>query len=385
MPSRRGSAAPARAASGGRRPCSSAASHAMIDVRTSPPPSRRSGSGGRRGTLRVASGEPRPLVVRAERERREDAAAEPARADAVPRVAGAVVDPRPRLRREERQVVGGDVDRPAPRALDARAREPGQQPPQPRLRALGGRQVAAEAVVDAAAESDRAGAAAHEHAPVVRRAEVVEEHPRVDDRLAAGPADLLDQLRRRLREDDVRAEVREVARRRRPAGQRGVHREHDLAARARRRRSVSTTPSRTPLHRRPLVQRRRRRRAPPAAARARAARDGRSRRPDRRRPRGRPARRRGAPARRARARPPGPARPTAAAASTARSIARVLRRRRRHHQHPALAQPDVLAARLRERAHARDDLLRRLARAAARRVVAEHAAAATRATPSSRG
>ena len=63
-----------------------------------------------------------------------------------------------------------------------------------------------EALVDLAAEPDRAGAAAHQHAAVVRRAEVVQEHAAVDDRLAAGPADLLEQLRHRLGQHDVAAE-----------------------------------------------------------------------------------------------------------------------------------------------------------------------------------
>ena len=183
----------------------------MIDRRTRPPPSRLSGSGGSDGTRRVDERQPRPLVVRAERERGEDPAAEPARPDAVPRVAGAVVDPRARLRPEERQMVGGDVDRAAPRALDASAGEPGEQAAQARLGARCGRAVGAEALVDAAAEADRARAAAHQHAPVVRRAEVVEEHAAVDDRLAAGPADLREQVGRGLGEHDVRAEVREAA------------------------------------------------------------------------------------------------------------------------------------------------------------------------------
>ena len=190
MPNSRGSAAPARAASAGRRPSSSAASQAMIAERTSPPPVRRNGSGGRRGTLPRRERQSRPLVVGAERERREDPAAEPARTDAVSRVAGAVVDPRPGLRAEERQMVGGNVDRPAPRPLDSHAGEPRQQARAGRLGARGRRHVEREAVVDTAAESDRPGAAAHQHASVVRRPEVVEEHPPVDDRLTAGPADL---------------------------------------------------------------------------------------------------------------------------------------------------------------------------------------------------
>src|SRR5205823_1090009 len=98
--------------------------------------------------------EPYPLVVGGERERREDLPAEPARPDAVARIAGAVVDAGARLGAEERQVVGGDVDRAAPGALDTGAVEPGEQAAEPRLGALRSRPVAAEAVVDPAAEAD---------------------------------------------------------------------------------------------------------------------------------------------------------------------------------------------------------------------------------------
>ena len=113
-------------------------------------------------------------------------------------------------------------------ALDARGVEPRQQPAQPGLRALGRRAVAAEALVDPAAEADRPGAAPHQHAAVVQRAEIVDEHAAVDDRLPAGPVDLLEQLRDGLGEHDVRAEVREAARGGPPARERGVRREHDL-------------------------------------------------------------------------------------------------------------------------------------------------------------
>ena len=144
-------------------------------------------------------------------ERGEDLAAEPARADAVPRVAGAVVDPRARHGREERQLVAGDVDRPAPRSLDARGGEPGQQPAQPLLGPRDRRRVVEEARVDPAAAADRPRAGAHQHAAVLGRPEVVEEHPAVGDRLAARPADLREQLRHRLGQDDVAAEGRQPA------------------------------------------------------------------------------------------------------------------------------------------------------------------------------
>src|SRR5256885_1905474 len=66
------------------------------------------------GDLRHAPGDERragQLVVAPEHEPREDRPAEPARADAVAGVTGAVVDPLARDGAEERQVVGGDVDR----------------------------------------------------------------------------------------------------------------------------------------------------------------------------------------------------------------------------------------------------------------------------------
>jgi len=138
------------------------------------------------------------------------------------------VDPRTRLGAEERQMVGGDVDRPTPRPLDARPAEPRQQPPQPGFGASGRRRIGREPPVECAAVSDRPGAAAHQHAPVVRRPEVVEEHPPVDDRLAGGPADLLEQLGFRLGEHDIRAEVREAPPRGTPPGQRRIRRQHDL-------------------------------------------------------------------------------------------------------------------------------------------------------------
>src|SRR5689334_1916493 len=125
-------------------------------------------------------------------------------------------------------MVGGDVDRTAPRTLDARLREPGQQPPQPVIGTGRRRAVAREPLVERAAEPDRARTAAHEHASVVRRAEVVQEHAAVDDRLAVGPADLLEEVRNGLGEDDVRAEVGHVRRDRPPAGSCRVDRDDDL-------------------------------------------------------------------------------------------------------------------------------------------------------------
>ena len=171
----------------------------------------------------------------------------------MPRVAHPVVDPLALHGPEEREVVGGDVDRSSPRALDARLGERRQQTPQAVLRPRRSWVVRREALVDAAAKSDRTGAAAHEHAPVRRRAEVVEEHACVEDRFPARPADLLQQLGNGLCQNDVRAEVRHMARDGPPAGRGSVDRHDDLgrANVAARRRDVSGV---DPERRRLLVQ-----------------------------------------------------------------------------------------------------------------------------------
>ncbi len=163
------------------------------------------------------------------------------------------MDPLALHRPEERKVVGGDVDGSSPRALDPRSGQARQEATQTLLRSRGRRVVRGEARVHPAAKSDRARAATHQHAPVGGGAEVVQEHAPVEDRLAARPADLLEQRRNRLREDDVRAEVRHVARDRPPPGRRGVDRDDDLrsANGATRRRDVSVTNAQ---RRRVLVQ-----------------------------------------------------------------------------------------------------------------------------------
>src|SRR5437764_8322322 len=111
-------------------------------------------------------GKPCPLVVEPRDERREDLAPDPARPHAVAGVAGAVVDALPGDGAEEGQVVGGHVDRPAPRALDPRLGEVREQPPKSRLGTRGRRAVAAEALVDPPPEADRAGPAPHQDPPV---------------------------------------------------------------------------------------------------------------------------------------------------------------------------------------------------------------------------
>ena len=164
------------------------------------------------------------------------------------RVAEPVVDPLTPHASEERQVVRGDVDGTAPCPLDPRLRQTGQQTAQAVFGARGGWEIAAEPPIDPAAQPDRARAAPHQDAPVVRRPEVVQEHAPVEDGLASGPADLLEQLRDRFRQHDVGAEVRHVPGNRPPTGRSRVHRDHDLgrahAAAARRDVSVADPPGR---------------------------------------------------------------------------------------------------------------------------------------------
>src|SRR3990172_2904415 len=77
------------------------------------------------GHAAVGERKRRPLVLPAADERRENLTAEPSGADAAAGVAEPVLDARPRDGAEEGQVVGRDVDRPAPRSLDPRAGEAG--------------------------------------------------------------------------------------------------------------------------------------------------------------------------------------------------------------------------------------------------------------------
>src|SRR5207244_11265209 len=98
-------------------------------------------------------------------------------------------------RPEERQVVRGDVDRTAPGSFDPRGGETGKQPTQSTFGTCGRRGVVREAAVDPPTEPDRSGPAAHQHSAVVRRAEVMEEHSSVDNRLTPRPTDLLEHFR----------------------------------------------------------------------------------------------------------------------------------------------------------------------------------------------
>ena len=106
--------------------------------------------------------------------------------------------------RSGRTAAGRSRRRPArPMPVDSGLGEARQQPAQPLLGPPHGRRVVEEPRVDPATAADRTGGRAHQHPPVGRRPDVVEEHPAVRDRLAAGPADLRDEIRHRLGEDDV--------------------------------------------------------------------------------------------------------------------------------------------------------------------------------------
>ena len=137
------------------------------------------------------------------------------------------MDPRAGDGAEAGQPVGGDVDRAAPAGGDARVRESGEELTQTLVRARLRRQIVEHACANPAPGLQPPGAASHQDAAVGRRPEVVEEHAAVRDRLAARPADLLEQLRDRLRQDDSTAE-RRLPPADRPARRPRVQREHDF-------------------------------------------------------------------------------------------------------------------------------------------------------------
>src|SRR5205823_898646 len=104
---------------------------------------------------------------------------------------------------EGRQMGGGHVDRPAPCVLDRHTGKRGEHEPESLGRLLDGARVPREHLVDGAAG---ASAPAAEGDPAVaRRPEIAERRAEIADELAAGPADLLDSLRRRRGEHYVAA------------------------------------------------------------------------------------------------------------------------------------------------------------------------------------
>jgi hypothetical protein len=138
------------------------------------------------------------------------------------------VEPRSGHRAEARELVGRDVDRPTPARGDRSRAEAREQFAQAAFGAGLRREILEDPQAYAVSDSEPARAAPHEDAPVGCRAEVMQEHAAVDDRLTAGPADLVQQLRYRLGENDRAAEVR-LAAAERPLGAPDVKREHHLA------------------------------------------------------------------------------------------------------------------------------------------------------------
>ena len=226
---RRGSRAAARAGRLPRRPASSASSQARTrsaHERAAEVAKGLAWQGPPRPAVRER--QRRPFVVGARHQGRERLCSDPARPGAVAGVPGGVMDAGAGSGAEEGDVVGRDVDRSAPRPLDPNVIRARDQPAQAGGGAKRRRPVAREARVQAAPEADRARAAPHEDPAVGRRSEVMEEHARVADGLAARPADLLEELGHGLGQDDVAPEVREPAPERPPARQGRVRREHDL-------------------------------------------------------------------------------------------------------------------------------------------------------------
>ena len=172
--------------------------------------------------------ERREVVPTVEGEPREDLPAEVRRADAVPGEPVAVMDAGAAA--EDRQVRGGDVDRTAPGMRDllsAQLREEANEAP---ARALDHTRVELQPARPLAGEAHRSSAPAEGDAAVACGPHVVNESAAVDDGLATGPAELLEDVRDGLGEDDV---TRGHCERQPIAGEarsRGVDREHGCAS-----------------------------------------------------------------------------------------------------------------------------------------------------------
>ena len=143
----------------------------------------------------------RALVAAVECQAREDLAAQVRGADAVPGEPEAVVDAA--TAPEDRQVRGGDVDRPAPGMRHLTAAGLREEARQALTRRRDDVAVELESVRGAASDAHRAAAPAEHDPAVAGRPCVVDECPAVHDRLAVRPAELLQDVGNRLGEDDV--------------------------------------------------------------------------------------------------------------------------------------------------------------------------------------
>ena len=176
----------------------------MMPARIASPPSQWKGSGGTLGWGGVDEGEAGVVVAAVEGEGGEGSADHVGWAYAVAGVAGGGEGAVAAQGEDQGEVGGGGVDRAAPGVGEGAALEAGEVVPE--VVAVSGDDVGVElgAAVQAGAHRDVAAAPAEGDAAVGRGAEVVDQGAAVGDALAAGPADLLEQLGHRLGEDDVR-------------------------------------------------------------------------------------------------------------------------------------------------------------------------------------
>ena len=135
------------------------------------------------------------------------------------------------MRAEAGQVRRRDVDRPAPGVGDPPAGELREEAHERPSRVLDQHGVELEHVAPPGAIAHPAAAPAERDAAVRRRPEVVQQRACVRDRLAAGPAELLEHVRHRLGEHEVARRHGERTAEPRKAGGRTVHREHGRSGR----------------------------------------------------------------------------------------------------------------------------------------------------------
>jgi len=142
----------------------------------------------------------------------------------------AVVDTGARLRAENRNMIGGHVDRARPSVGEFYCRQLRQESPGLVDEVLHGGPVPHRAIL-ATGEADGSCTGPDGDAAIGRRPEVVQEHPRITEAFATEPPQFVDQLRHGLGEDNVATEVRDVGTAEWIAGKRGTRREHDVATR----------------------------------------------------------------------------------------------------------------------------------------------------------
>src|SRR5919106_1909317 len=150
---------------------------------------------------RLHERERRPLVSAVEGEARQDLAAEVRGTDSVSGEAEAVVDASTAA--EDRKVGGGDVDRAAPGVRVLPPPQLRKEADEALARPRDDARIDLEPGLTSPAETHRAAAPAERDAVVPRRSQVVDESSAVDDRLAAGPAEVGEHVGDGFRQHDV--------------------------------------------------------------------------------------------------------------------------------------------------------------------------------------